>query len=145
MATLVARINDLATVVRDKINLMVPRLIPSGGTTGQVLGKTSATDYAVSWQTSSGGAGSNTVRVSVNFGASFTDKVQVVVTGQTWVTSTSNIVSNILTPVGADPDEMILLDMKAYISDLVEGVGFTLTVYCESEARGAYEVMCLAV
>jgi hypothetical protein len=32
-----------------------PGAVPTGGTTNQVLGKTSATDYAVSWQTPSGG------------------------------------------------------------------------------------------
>lgn len=32
------------------------RLLPSGGTTGQVLAKTSASDYAATWQTPSGGS-----------------------------------------------------------------------------------------
>ncbi len=32
MATLVARINDLALSIRDKLNLMTPRLWPSGST-----------------------------------------------------------------------------------------------------------------
>lgn len=45
------RITALAAAVRDKINLMVPRLIPTGGTTGQVLGKASATNYAMTWVT----------------------------------------------------------------------------------------------
>ena len=49
-----SNVNALAAAVRDKINLMMPRLMPSGGTTGQVLTKTSATNYAASWQTVSG-------------------------------------------------------------------------------------------
>lgn len=49
MATLAARITALAGAIRDKLNLMTPRLVPAGGTTGQVLAKASATDYALSW------------------------------------------------------------------------------------------------
>ncbi len=49
MATLVSHITDLATAIRNKLNLMTPRLIPAGGILGQVLAKTSSTDYAVAW------------------------------------------------------------------------------------------------
>ncbi|MGY8903710.1 MAG: hypothetical protein ACKVIH_04085 [Burkholderiales bacterium] len=49
------RINNLATrmgnYLRDSV---MPRLLPSGGITGQVLAKTSATNYAAGWQTPSG-------------------------------------------------------------------------------------------
>ena len=55
--TLTSRIADLAGAVRDKINLMVPRLIPPGGGSGQVLSKSSATDYAVGWTDAAGGGG----------------------------------------------------------------------------------------
>lgn len=54
MATLSSRITDLTAAVRDKINLMVPRLLPSGGTGGQVLAKNSATNYDTAWTTLSG-------------------------------------------------------------------------------------------
>ena len=90
-------------------------------------------------------SGSNSANVSVDFGASFTDKAQTIVTGKTWVTSTSCIIPQILTPSGTDPDEMYLLNMRAEISDLVVGTGFTVTVYSEPEARGTYNVMCLGV
>lgn len=49
MATLAARISDLAAAIRDKINLMVPRLLPSGGTAGQFLVKNSSTNYDAAW------------------------------------------------------------------------------------------------
>ena len=49
--SLVTQITALAAAVRDKLNTMTPRLLPSGGTTGQVLSKSSATDYATSWVT----------------------------------------------------------------------------------------------
>lgn len=46
----------LAAAIRNKINEMMPRLLPSGGTTGQVLAKASGTAYNVSWQTIASGA-----------------------------------------------------------------------------------------
>lgn len=49
--SLVSRVTDLAVAIRDKINAMMPRLMPSGGTAGQVLRKTAATDYAAGWAT----------------------------------------------------------------------------------------------
>jgi hypothetical protein len=49
--TLASRITDVIAAVRDKLNTITPRLPPAGGTTGQVLSKTSATDYATQWST----------------------------------------------------------------------------------------------
>ena len=50
MSLLIERVNLLATrignYVRDSV---LPRLVPSGGTSGQLLQKTSATDYALGW------------------------------------------------------------------------------------------------
>lgn len=92
-----------------------------------------------------GGGGGNSVTATLAFGASFTDKAQTVVTGQTWVTSGSEIVAQVLTPSGTDPDEMRLLDLKPVISDLVAGTGFTVTLYSEPEAKGDYSVMCIGV
>jgi hypothetical protein len=89
-----------------------------------------------------GGSG-NAVTVPVDFGASFTDKAQIVVTGLTWVTPTTRIVADVMTPTGTDPDEMYLLDFQPVISDRVAGVGFTLTVYSQPEARGVYDVSCI--
>jgi hypothetical protein len=60
MADLATRISDLAAAIRSKINAMVPRLLPQGGTAGQILAKVSANDYAVAWATPSGGGGGNT-------------------------------------------------------------------------------------
>lgn len=94
---------------------------------------------------SGGGGGGNSVTVSVAFGGTFTDKAQTVVTGQTWVATNSEIVALMKTPSGVDPDEMYLLDFRPVISDLVAGVGFTLTVYSSSEATGNYDVMCIGV
>ena len=83
--------------------------------------------------------------MSCDFGASFTDKAQTVVTGEAWVTATSNISAQVITPSGVDPDEMYLLDLKPVISERVLGVGFTVTLYSRPEAKGIYEVMCTGV
>lgn len=88
-------------------------------------------------------AGTNSVTATVGFGSNFTDVASTVVTGQTWVTSTSEISAQVLTPSGVDPDEMRLLDLRPTVSSLVAGVGFTLTLSSETEARGNYQVMCL--
>jgi hypothetical protein len=87
----------------------------------------------------------NSVLVPVDFGASFNDKAQAVVTGQAWVTANSNIVATVRCPTGTDPDELYLISFNVVISDLVPGSGFTVTVYTSNEARGAYDVMCIGV
>lgn len=53
---LASRLTDLATALRDKFNAINPRLLPTGGATGQVLAKSSGSDFDVTWQTP--GAGS---------------------------------------------------------------------------------------
>jgi hypothetical protein len=48
--TLEQRISALATSIGNSIrDSVLPRLLPSGGTTGQVLAKSSATNYAAGW------------------------------------------------------------------------------------------------
>lgn len=94
---------------------------------------------------SGGGGSGNSVTTTCAFGGSFTDKAQTVVTGQAWVTTNSEIIAQVLTPSGTDPDEIRLLDFKPVISDLVAGTGFTVTLYSEPEAKGDYDVMCIGV
>ena len=76
---------------------------------------------------------------------SVSDRAETVVTGQAWVTATSEIVAQVRTPTGVDPDEMRLLDFKPVISNLVVGTGFTVSMYSEVEAKGDYDVMCVGV
>lgn len=111
------------------------------GSDGEVLTADSGEDLGVSWEA----GGGNSVRVSVAFGGSFTDKAQTVVTGESWVTVNSNLSGIVLVPTGTDPDEFYLLNFKVVISDLVAGDGFTVTVYSEPEAKGTYEVMVIGV
>lgn len=49
MATLISRLSDLATAIAAKFNGIAPRLLPASGSTGQVLTKASAADYASAW------------------------------------------------------------------------------------------------
>jgi hypothetical protein len=63
MSLLIDRINLLSTTVANYIRDSIkPRLIPSGGSTKQILTKTSGTDYDVSWTTH------KTVQYSVQLG-----------------------------------------------------------------------------
>jgi hypothetical protein len=90
----------------------------------------------------SGGGGGTThsVTTTVDFGAGWSDKAQTVVTGQAWVAAGTELVGQVITPSGVDPDEMYLLDMRVEISNIVAGTGYTVTVYSEAEATGTYTV-----
>jgi hypothetical protein len=58
MATLEARLSALAQAIGADIKALFSRSLPAGGASGQVLAKSSATDYAVGWaDPSAGGAG----------------------------------------------------------------------------------------
>lgn len=129
--SLASRINDLAGAIRDKINLMVPRLLPAGGTTGQVLKKTSNTDYEVSWQADAtgGGGGATVTEVEVDFGATSVRSKAFTITDPA-VSPTSIIVivqsGNAPTDKDADENEMDVLVPRA-----LAGTGqFTLWVDC---------------
>ena len=50
--SLISRINDLSIAIRDKFNSTTPRLVPTGGISGQVLTKTGTGGTDFSWQTS---------------------------------------------------------------------------------------------
>lgn len=85
------------------------------------------------------------VVVVVDFGATFTDRADTVVTGLSWLTS-----DHVLTPVirpasGVDVDEIRLLDLRPTITDVVPGVGFTLVVTSTPEARGQYTFLVAGV
>jgi len=94
---------------------------------------------------SSNGESVGSVTATVDFGSTFTDSAQVVITGQAWVTLSSKISTQVLCGSGVDPLEIALLDFKIVVSDLVAGVGFTLTAYSMPQARGTYSIMCVGV
>ncbi len=111
---------------------------------GDVLTATDATH--ATWQAPSGGpgGGGNGVDVVVAFGSSFTEYASTVVTGETWVTGTSQIV---VTPsaTAAEAQDVLLHGFTFAISDLVAGVGFTLHVRASAEAKGNYTFHCVGV
>jgi hypothetical protein len=78
MATQQSRISDGFAAVRDKLNLITPRLVPPGGALGQVLTKASGANYSFEWVTpatgGSGGGGSSS-RFRGTFGSNYTNKI----------------------------------------------------------------------
>ena len=65
MADLSTRVGLLSTRIANYIrDSVLPRLVPAGGSLGQVLVKSSATDYAATWVTH------KTVQYSIQIGAS---------------------------------------------------------------------------
>lgn len=63
--SLATRIADLATAIGTDIKALFGRALPAGGSAGQVLAKTAATDYAVGWVNQSGAAAFTEVEVSL--------------------------------------------------------------------------------
>lgn len=128
-----------ATTLLDVFTSALKGLVPpSGGGTTNFL----RADGTFAAPASGSG---NSVDVECIFGPTFTDKAQTVVTGQAWVTADSEIVAQVLTPSGTDPDEIRMLSFDPVISDKVAGDGFTVTLYSEPEAKGSYHVMCIGV
>ena len=83
--------------------------------------------------------------ITADFGSSYSDKKQVVVTGRTWVTASTVFIPQVLTPSGMDTDEMYLYKFRVEISDKVVGDGYTVTVYTETEYTGTIQVMLIAI
>lgn len=130
--------------LKDVLNALNGELLEEAPIDGNQYGRENG-----AWTVVTGGGG-NAVQVPVVFGLSFSDKAQTVVTGQSWVLdltepTPSNIVGTVVCPSGVDPDEMYLYDFQVVISDLVTGIGFTVTVYSAPEAQGTYDVMCIGV
>ncbi len=107
------------------------------GADGEVLTVDSTADAGVSWQAGGSGA-SERLDVVVDFGATFTHMAETVGTGQTWVnTAKSRIVCTPKAAAGEEA-ETPLFEFSPAIHTLVNGVGFTLSVYTPQEARGTY-------
>lgn len=52
-----SRVTLLAAAIREKFNMITPRLLPAGGAVGQVLKRTGAGDYVVGWGDEAAGGG----------------------------------------------------------------------------------------
>lgn len=80
--SLAARVTALAGAIRDKLNTMTPRLLPTGGATGQVLAKINGAPYNTQWvEPASGGGGSGipTREVVISFDQAASSKIVEVV------------------------------------------------------------------
>lgn len=56
---LFTNLKDLAAAVATDVKAILPRLIPAGGTDGQVLTKSTATAYVTKWSTPAAGSGAS--------------------------------------------------------------------------------------
>lgn len=61
--TLEQHLGLLAAAIREKINTIMPRLIPAGGTPNQVLTKTGAGNFATGWQDAPAGGGGGSTNI----------------------------------------------------------------------------------
>ena len=59
--SLATQLSNLTIRLRTKINEMMPRLLPAGGSAGQVLAKSAGANYSVTWVTPTGGGATNLV------------------------------------------------------------------------------------
>lgn len=90
------------------------------------------------------GSGGNGVVATVDFGSSFTSYATVTVVGQTWVAAGSKITVTPKADTGTEV-EVALMAFSCVVSDLVAGVGFTLNVFTDVEAKGTYTFSCVGV
>jgi hypothetical protein len=119
-----ARISLLTTRIANYLrDSVIPRLLPSGGVSGQVLSKSSGTDYAVSWVTH------KTVQYSIQIGASSVRllKPLVVTIYDTDVTALSKIeawyspITNAAQEEFEDDAEFDYLDVRVIPSSITTG------------------------
>lgn len=100
-------------------------------------------------QTSTGGGSpANFAEVTVSFPATGSDMVSTVVTGQTWVTTSSKIVCEVTllaTSTRNEGDEDGSIEnMHAAVHSRVAGTGFTLVVVPDTgDASGDYKFHCI--
>ncbi len=132
-----ARISLLATRIANYLrDSVIPRLLPSGGNTGQVLSKSSGTDYAVSWVTH------KTVQYSIQIGASSVRllKPLVVTIYDTDVTALSKIeawyspITNAAQGEFEDDAEFDYLDARVIPSSVTTG-SFKVAISTRNNGR----------
>lgn len=117
-------------------------LIEGSGVTLTVADDSANEEVDVTIAAASGSG--NSVTATVDFGSTFSYFASVVVTGQTWVASGSEIVATVLSASGKGMEDAVL-GFSASVSDLVAGTGFTLNVYAPNKAQGTYTFSCVGV
>lgn len=94
-----------------------------------------------------GGGGGNFAEVSLSLGTSGGLVYSVAVTGQAWVTATSQIICSPFgtTTDGQTPETVGAADFSVSVSDRVAATGFTLWVYSPHGATGTFRFHCTGV
>lgn len=98
------------------------------------------------WATPAGGSG-NAIEVEVDFGSSGSDTTSLVVTGQTWVTSTSKITCAAALLATADrvegAEDAVIEGLRVAFHSRVAGTGFTVVAAPQfGRAVGKFKVHC---
>lgn len=138
--SLEARIVAAVQAIGLDIKALFSRALPAGGATGQVLAKTSATDYAVAWQTPSGGGGGASwqrVVLDVPAGQARFKKVNLLAVA---VTPASVVACQFFGGVGAavnEADEVAKWTISA--TPLTGSIDFNLS--CRGPFVGAVEIL----
>ena len=121
--------------------------VPTGGTTGQVLKKTSNADHATAWEDPSGGI--NSVQATVDFGSGNPEQTEAIVTvAAPWVTPTTKIFCTVdatQSTADHDPDDVVAERMIAHAQNIVDGVGFDIKVSASFGTFGQYKVNAIGV
>jgi hypothetical protein len=93
------------------------------------------------------GGGGNAVIATLDFGTSKGDySTSTVVTGQTWVTSTSSIIATFIDYTGNNSAEDAAVEgITVTVGDYVAGTGFTLYASSPFGSVGQYKVACVGV
>lgn len=119
--SLATQINALATHVANYLrDSVLPRLLPAGGTTGQVLAKSSATDYAVAWAAPSGGGGGSATQVTLTVAAVATTGYAEVVVTDAGVSPASKLFAAFVPELDAENDAEQLIDDRMQVHAVPE-------------------------
>lgn len=90
----------------------------------------------------------NSIVVDVDFGQTGNETdIKVVLTGLTWVTTGSNIITRLYDEAYIDRDieDALLEQIVCSASNIVNGVGFTLHVHAPNGAVGIYKITCIKI
>lgn len=133
-----ARISLLTTRIANYLrDSVIPRLLPSGGSSGQVLSKSSDTDYAFSWVTQH-----KTVQYSIQIGASGVRLIKplVVTISDADVVSSSKVeawyspITNAAQKEFEDDAEFDYLDVRVIPSSVTTG-SFKVAISTRNNGR----------
>lgn len=116
--SLALRVSALATATANYLrDTVLPRVQPSGGATGQVLTKISATNYASTWQTPAIGAATAGTRT-----LGYTSGKLTTVTGPGAATKSLTYTSGVLTQVQSISGGVTTTKTLAYTSGVLTGI-----------------------